>query len=629
MDRIAAALYARVSSDGQARGNTVASQLPELRARAAEEGAVITPEHGYVDEGYSGATLARPALERLRDAAAFGEFDRLYVHAPDRLARRYAYQVLLVEELRRAGVEVAFLNRAIGGSAEDDLLLQVQGMIAEYERARILERGRRGRRHAALSGAVSAMCGMPYGYRYIGRHAAGGVARIEIVEDEARVVRQLFDWIGVERISLRAAGRRLQEMGCPTRTGLGHWDTTTIAGMLRNPAYRGAAMFGRTRAVTPTVERLRPIRGRPYPPRVASSSKLRVPAEEWIPIPVPAIVDAEVFDAAGAQPEENRRRKRDGRRRPGWLLQGLVVCCHCGYAFYGKMARGTVGGRQAADYGYYRCTGTDAHKFGGHAPCDNRAVRSDKLEAAVWHEVVAVLDDPGRVAAEHERRAAAARDGRPSADLDALDGQIARLQRGIDRLIDGYAEEVISAEEFRPRLAGLRGRLARLQAQRDMAIAAHEAERSLQLVSGRLDEFAGRVRAGLDKLDWHGRREIIGALVRRIELNRDGVEVVFRVPGSPPPRDGGSRPSGPSSADPARSDRQHRGASRRPARRRPPPRAVRRMGHPALPLHDAGDHRRRERYYLRQPARRGGLTRRLSPLRSTAPTPRLGARSPA
>ena len=236
MGRIVAALYARVSSDGQARGNTVASQLAELRARAAADEVVVGPEHSYVDEGYSGATLARPALERLRDAAAQGEFERLYVHAPDRLARRYAYQVLLVEELRRAGVEVAFLNRAIGGSAEDDLLLQVQGVIAEYERARILERGRRGRRHAALSGAVSAMCSMPYGYRYIGRHAGGGVARIEVMEDEARVVRQLFAWIGIERISLREAGRRLQAMGCPTRTGLGHWDATTIAGMLRNPA---------------------------------------------------------------------------------------------------------------------------------------------------------------------------------------------------------------------------------------------------------------------------------------------------------------------------------------------------------------------------------------------------------
>ena len=154
MDRITAALYACVPSDGQARGNTVASQLAALQERAKADAAAISPDHAYVDEGRSGATLARPALERLRDAVAVGEMDRVYVHAPDRLARRYAYQVLLMEEFRRAGVEVVFLNRAIGGSAEDDLLLQVQGVIAEYERARILERSRRGRRHAALAGAV-------------------------------------------------------------------------------------------------------------------------------------------------------------------------------------------------------------------------------------------------------------------------------------------------------------------------------------------------------------------------------------------------------------------------------------------------------------------------------------------
>ena len=188
MDRIIAALYARVSRDGQARGNTVASQLAALHERAKADAAAIGPDHAYVDEGRSGATLARPALERLRDAVAAGEVDRVYVHAPDRLARRYAYQVLLVEEFCRAGVEVVFLNRPIGGTAEDDLLLQVQGVIAEYERARILERSRRGRRHAALSGAVSALSCAPYGYRYIGRHAAGGVARLEVIEDEARAI---------------------------------------------------------------------------------------------------------------------------------------------------------------------------------------------------------------------------------------------------------------------------------------------------------------------------------------------------------------------------------------------------------------------------------------------------------
>src|SRR4051794_781209 len=555
------ALYARVSSEGQARDNTVASQLAELRVRAVADGVVVGPEHIYVDEGYSGATLARPALERLRDAAAAGEFERLYVHTPDRLARRYAYQVLLVEELRRANVEVTFLNRAIGGTAEDDLLLQVQGVIAEYEHARILERGRRGRRHAALSGAVSAMGSAPYGYRYVGRHAGDGVARVEVVEGEARIVRQLFGWVGIDRLSLREAGRRLQRLGCPTRTGLGHWDATTIAGMLRNPIYRGTAMFGRTRSIPPAQGRLRPIRGRPNPPRAASVSKVRVPPAEWIPIPAPAIVDPDLFEAAGAQLEENRQRKRDGRRRLGWLLQGLAVCRRCGYAFYGKMARGMVGGRQPADYGYYRCIGTDAHKFGGHAPCDNRSVRSDKLEAAVWREVLTVLDSPQRVAAEHERRAAAARDGEPHAGLAALERQIARLQRGVDRLIDGYAEEVISADEFRPRLASLKQRLSRLRAERDTAAAAHEAERGLHLVIGYLEEFAQRVHAGLDGLDWHGRREIIRAVVRRIEIDHDQVEVVFRVPGTFPPDAGDSERSRPENTGPLSPDWQHRRAS--------------------------------------------------------------------
>jgi site-specific DNA recombinase len=134
----------------------------------------VTPDHAYVDEGYSGAGLVRPALERLRDAVAAGLVGRLYVHAPDRLARRYAHQVLLVEEFRRAGTEVVFLNRPIGGTAEDDLLLQVQGVIAEYERAKILERSRRGRRHAARSGSLSAFTTAPYGFRMCrGRKAVG------------------------------------------------------------------------------------------------------------------------------------------------------------------------------------------------------------------------------------------------------------------------------------------------------------------------------------------------------------------------------------------------------------------------------------------------------------------------
>jgi len=212
MPSLRVAVYARVSSDQQA-GGTIASQVAALEARVIQEGLRLEPDHRFIDDGYSGATLVRPALERLRDAIAAGAIDRLYVHSPDRLARRYAYQVLLIDEFQRAGIEVAFLNRPLGRSAEDDLLLQVQGMIAEYERAKILERSRRGKKHAASSGSVNVLAGAPYGYRYLDRHVGGGEARYEIIDDQAQVVRQIFHWVGVERLSIgeglpsAAAGR--------------------------------------------------------------------------------------------------------------------------------------------------------------------------------------------------------------------------------------------------------------------------------------------------------------------------------------------------------------------------------------------------------------------------------------
>jgi site-specific DNA recombinase len=184
--------------------------------------------------------------------------------------RRYVRQVLLIDEFHRAGAEIVFLNRPIGGTAEDDLLLQVQGVIAEYERAKILERGRRGRRHAAQSGSVSALTGAPFGYRYVSRSQGGGVARFEVVESEAHIVRRIFAWVGLDRLSLRAVCRRLQQMGCRTRQGSTYWHASTIRGMLDNPAYIGRAAFGRARFLPPRP-RLRPIRGHLKPsPRATS-----------------------------------------------------------------------------------------------------------------------------------------------------------------------------------------------------------------------------------------------------------------------------------------------------------------------------------------------------------------------
>ena len=532
-----AALYARVSSEAQASAQTIQSQLAALQTRIKAAGDELTVERHFIDEGYSGSTLVRPALERLRDLVAAGAVDRLYIHSPDRLARKYAYQVLLVDEFQRAGVEVVFLNRALGTSPEDDLLLQVQGMIAEYERAQILERSRRGKRHKARLGSVNVLSGAPYGYRYVSVAQGGGEARYDLLPEEAEVVKQVFRWVGQERLSIGEVTRRLTRAGVPTRTGKTFWDRTSVWDMLRNPAYQGQAAFGKTR-VGAMLPRLRAQRGRSLQPRRAQSS-YDVPREEWQPIPVPAMVDEALFAAVDEQLQENRRRARARQRGARYLLQGLLTCARCGYAYYGKAISPSARKYRPRRYAYYRCIGTDAYRFGGQRVCSNTQVRTDLLEEAVWEQVCALLQNPGRLAEEYTRRLQVARSGAGDEVCAALEKRIIRLRQGIARLIDSYAEGYLDKSEFEPRIRGMKERVQTLEGQAKQLAEQATWETELQLVIGRLDEFSARVKAGLETLDWLGRRDLLRTLVKRVDIDQTQINVVFRVE-APLPGSGGS-----------------------------------------------------------------------------------------
>src|SRR5713226_5207878 len=415
MAEMLTALYARVSSDQQAEAHTIGSQVAALRARVAEDGLVVPAEREFLDDGFSGATLVRPGLERLRDLAAEGVIDRVYVHSPDRLARKYAYQALLLE---------------------------VQGIMAEYERAKILERSRRGKRHGAHLGNVAVLSGAPFGYRYIRKDEGGGAARYEIVLDEARVVRQVFHWVGLERASIGQVCRRLNAAGERTRTG--HvWERSVVWAMLRNPAYQGYAAFGKTQA-GPLGPRLRAQRGRALQPRRAVVTR-DVPAENWLTIPVPALVDAAIFAAVKEQLETNRRHARQSQRGARYLLQGLVICGQCGYAYYGKAISLCSSRGQPRDYAYYRCLGADAYRFAGVRICPNTQVRTDRLDAATWHEVSQLLKEPQRLEQEYRQRLVAPEE--QTADEAACDKQRHKLRQGLARLIDGYAEGFVEKGE--------------------------------------------------------------------------------------------------------------------------------------------------------------------------------------
>src|SRR2546427_11516434 len=253
-------------------------------------------------EGYSGAILARPGLESLRDLAAEGQIRAVLVYSPDRLSRKYAYQILLAEEFSRCGVELIFLKSPAGATPEDQLLVQFQGMIAEYERAQIAERSRRGKRHKAHQGGVNVLSGAPYGYRYV-RKSDTSAAFYEVIEAEAKVVRMVSEIYTQQGLSIQAIARLLNERQIATRTGKGRWERSTVWGMLRNPAYRGTACYGKT-GLRPRQRITRPLRQRRGLPSRDSAGHER-PRTEWIEVPVPALVSEERF--ALAQEQLDRR----------------------------------------------------------------------------------------------------------------------------------------------------------------------------------------------------------------------------------------------------------------------------------------------------------------------------------
>ena len=526
------AIYARVSGEQQAKEDTIASQLEAVSQRIGSDALECDPELRFVDDGYSGSILARPGLERLRDQAAAGAIDRLYMLDPDRLSRKYAYQVLLLEELTRCGVEVVFLRNPVGRSPEADLLLQVQGMIAEYERAKIMERCRRGKQHAARRGSVNVLSGAPYGYRYIGKHEGEGEARYQVVAEEARVVRKIFEWVGQERCSIGEVCRRLRRDGIASRTGKPTWDRSVVWATLKNPAYRGTAAFGKTRAGEFKPKRLRPQRGRPEQPR-RPVSRVGTASDDQIFIDVPGLVSEELFGAVQAQLEENRQRRRDRPGRGSYLLQGLVVCKRCGYGCYGKpTSRAASKGKARVPYAYYRCTGSDAYRFGGQRLCWNKQIRTDMLDAAVWDDVRRLLSEPERVRREYERRLEGKEKG-PSQEVEHLSKLVSNVKKMIARLIDAYGEGLLDKSEFEPRISAARARLAKLEEEHRQRIGEAAQESELRLVIGQLEEFARRVSQELQEPDWDTRREIVRALVKKVEVDEQEVRIVYRVSPSP------------------------------------------------------------------------------------------------
>jgi len=521
----AAALYARVSSEKQKEEQTIGSQTEALKEYAQANGYMVVPEWIFQDEGYSGAILNRPDLERLRDLAAEGQIETILVYSPDRLSRRYAYQVLLMEEFARHGVETVFIKSPQASTPEEQLLVQFQGMIAEYERAQIAERTRRGKKHRAKTGLVNVLSGAPYGYRYV-KKSEVSAAYYEIVEEEAAIVREVYRWYTEEALSIGQIYRRLNALGVETRRGKSTWDRSTVWAMLRNPAYQGTACFGKTEhAERKKITRLLRKRGG-FSPRCSCSRER--PREEWIEIPVPPIIRKDIFSLARERLERNKQFSPRHTKEPT-LLQGLLVCSECGYALYRTSTR-----TSKRKLYYYRCLGSDDYRYPHGRKCTNRPIRQDYLDDVVWKQVMQLFEDPDLIRNEINRRIQEARNSNPAkARKETLVNEMARIKNGIDRLLDAYQEGLVQLPELRGRVHGLRKKESALTSElQSIESRMVDEEMYLQLV-GRIDDFLSRVRHSAESLNVLDRQKILRLVVKEILVSGDTVTIKHSIPTTP------------------------------------------------------------------------------------------------
>jgi site-specific DNA recombinase len=519
-----AAIYARVSSERQRQEQTIQSQTAALRELAEQRDLLVPEEFIFEDDGFSGASLQRPALERLRDRAFEGCFEVVLCHAPDRLARRYAYQVLLLEELTRGGIEVVFIKEPErSGSPEDELLRQFQGMIAEYERAQIAERCRRGKLHRARAGAVSVLSNAPFGYRYV-KKTEHADAFFEIDELEAPIVREIFGRYVEQRESITKIARSLTEQGVPTRTGTPHWGPSTIWAILRNPAYTGQAAYGRRRVTGAPAKPMRVTRQRGR--HSGRSAYEHVGPEHWLRIPVPALITEEQHALAQELLVRNSRLSPRNTRKPS-LLQGILVCRECGHSYYRSSTRSKTGNV----HHYYRCSGADSFRRPEGRVCRNRPIRIEEIDELVWTQVLALLENPDLIKTEIDRRLKTLRAEHPASHRrEGLQRDLTRAQNALRRLIDGYQEQLITLEELRARTPELRKREATLRADLDgLDAQLHDAETYVKLTET-LDAFRARLSANANELTIEQRQEIVRLVVREVLLGDDNIAIRHSIP---------------------------------------------------------------------------------------------------
>jgi site-specific DNA recombinase len=508
------AFYARVSTDKQAEKYGIPSQVEALRKRCLERGWIPVldgDKDAFIDDGYSGAELDRPALNRLRQAAREGRVDVVLSYDPDRLSRKLYHQMILAEEFEKQGIKLEFVTQDMGTSPEDRMFFNMRGLVAEYEREKIRERTIRGSREKARLGRVVNAGVSPFGFLYNKEKAT-----LEEDPEKAQTLRLIFYTFANENLSLQRLADRLNRLHIPTPKGGDRWRASTLGIMLRNEVYIGRMHQFRQYHIEPRLRRQPSTRNR-------KTSHVLRPKEEWITVEVPPLVPIELFEDVQRKLKRNADLSRRNTKRE-YLLSGILYCSQCG---------GRMGGHAIHDISYYRCYRKDNPDRvplgldGKPQPCSCPEVKAEIVEPAVWDTICQLIRYPDFLIQELHKRNT---DNSQTKEILERELQLcqARLKAMPDeqrRLVEGYRKGLYADFMMREDMELIQkeqGELEKRKSELERQLTQRKLTESQET---RIRSFTEKISSGLDTLDFAGRQELMRLLIEKVLFDGQVVEI--------------------------------------------------------------------------------------------------------
>jgi site-specific DNA recombinase len=513
-----AAIYGRVSTRKQKEGENVDSQIEALSKYAQQQDYTVPKEWVLKDEGYSGASLRRPGLDVLRELIRDSNVDAVLVYSPDRLSRKFAYQMLLEMEFQKRGVQLIFLNTPKAETSEEKLMLNLKGVFAEYERAQITERARRGRHYRARQGSVSVLASAPYGYKYIKKGLTGN-ACFEIDPSKANIIKDIFNWYTAGQ-SMISICKELTQAKIPAPKGGQKWGRSTIRQILKNTAYTGTAYFGKTEVTEELgVPKIRRINGKKR--EKPACTRRNISNDLWIPITVPAIISEEQFAIAQEKINTNIVYSSRNTGDPS-MLQGLITCGNCGHPYYKKMRPSSNGKK-----GFYCCS----NRLKG-GKCKNISILQKDLDDECWKHLIELLKTPHLIEKEIQQRAQEDTGiNQSNLKRKEIQNELSRLDKAKDKLLDAYQEgECLTLSELKLRMSSIKQEHARISKALEKLDAQVIQEKNAVAIKTNLEYFLECLENSKRELDVFERQKVARLLISEIVLSEKSIKIKHSIP---------------------------------------------------------------------------------------------------